>query len=384
MGGGCTPSELIEASKPDSHITCLDRSLTAAILALALCPISSFIAIVWFFGTICVNVIKRRAAHARDPTVEYRLIRFPIELYLLSMFAGDFFQSLGLGLTLRWVIEGKAYIDDYCKAAGFILTIGETAVAMSTIAIAVHTFISVWYNKVLRSFLIPYMVVGVAWSFDILFSFILFVSNHERRHALFAPSPYWCWMNSDSKYLPWKIVGFYGWLWLGIVVSILCYVPLFLWRLGFITVARKPWWKFKVHRRLPGVTPTALTRSSYAMILYPLVYFILGTPVSITRWLFFVWQPEGRSLSPIAIILGSAIFNLSGLCNVLLFLYTRQGLLLFSGRNREAAGGQTLRSPTLGIVENGGTDDSVSRFGNDGIKLSQSEQEASIQEEGRE
>jgi hypothetical protein len=36
------------------------------------------------------------------------------------MFAGDFFQSLGLGMTLRWVIEGKAYIDDYCKAAGTV------------------------------------------------------------------------------------------------------------------------------------------------------------------------------------------------------------------------------------------------------------------------
>jgi hypothetical protein len=46
-------------------------------------------------------------------------------------------------------------------------------------------------------------------------------------------------MNPESKFMPWKIIGFYIWLWIGIVVSIVCYVPLFLQRLGFIIVAER-------------------------------------------------------------------------------------------------------------------------------------------------
>jgi hypothetical protein len=36
----------------------------------------------------------------------------------LSLFAGDFIESLSMSLNLRWIIEGKVYIDNYCKALG--------------------------------------------------------------------------------------------------------------------------------------------------------------------------------------------------------------------------------------------------------------------------
>jgi hypothetical protein len=64
--------------------------------------------------------------------------------------------------------------------------------------------------------------------------------------------------------------------------------------------------------------------------------------MSISRWLYF----EGYHLSAVANILPASIFYLIGLCDVLLFMYTRQGLLLFPKPAEE-------ESPTLSVTEDG-------------------------------
>jgi hypothetical protein len=70
----------------------------------------------------------------------------------LSLFAGELMESLGDSLNLKWVIQGRASSGAYCSAqgtmmipetcvrdadrilnSGFIVTVGETAVALTTI-----------------------------------------------------------------------------------------------------------------------------------------------------------------------------------------------------------------------------------------------------------
>jgi hypothetical protein len=65
---------------------------------------------------------------------------------------------------------------------------------------------------------------------------------------------------------------------------------------------------------------------------YPLVYAFLVLPLSIVHWIGFVQENHGDKQNHVpagATIAVQAIYCLSGICNVLLFLLTRPNLLLF-------------------------------------------------------
>jgi hypothetical protein len=59
---------------------------------------------------------------------------------------------------------------------------------------------------------------------------------------------------------------------------------------------------------------------------YPLVYCIIGLPLSAARWSQFA----RHHVPSTATLVTSFIYDLTGLCNVLLFVWTRRGLLLIS------------------------------------------------------
>jgi len=68
------------------------------------------------------------------------------------------------------------------------------------------------------------------------------------------------------------------------------------------------------------------------MIAYPLVYAAQILPLSVARWIGFVQENHGdkkNHVPPTALIAVQVIHLMSGLANVLLFLYTRPNLLLF-------------------------------------------------------
>ena len=50
---------------------------------------------------------------------------------------------------------------------------------------------------------------------------------------------YWCWIGKDYRIH--SITGQYLWLWLAVLVSIVVYIPLFLWSKGFITIPDNNW-----------------------------------------------------------------------------------------------------------------------------------------------
>jgi hypothetical protein len=67
--------------------------------------------------------------------------------------------------------------------------------------------------------------------------------------------------------LVFKIVGEYLWLWLALFVSILCYIPLLFWSLGYITMNdTDPWWKFHVHLSKQGHPDKARLNSFYIIV----------------------------------------------------------------------------------------------------------------------
>jgi hypothetical protein len=57
---------------------------------------------------------------------------------------------------------------------------------------------------------------------------------------------------------------------------------------------------------------------------YPIAISIVGVPLSVVRWVEF----RNAHIPTWAVLLGAFLFDLSGLINVLLFVYTRHGLFL--------------------------------------------------------
>jgi hypothetical protein len=136
------------------------------------------------------------------------------------------------------------------------------------------------------------------------------------------------------------------------IISFLGYLPLYFWRQGYITRdPDQPWWKFNFRRQqahrysyymiwcVERYCSDCLTLMRRPISSYPLIYCVLGLPISVARWLQF----EHRHVPPTITLASSFIFDLSGLCNVLLFIYTRTGLLLF----------EKPSSPTFTTEENG-------------------------------
>ena len=60
---------------------------------------------------------------------------------------------------------------------------------------------------------------------------------------------FWCWIG--DRFTTDRLVGEYLWLWLTVFVSILVYIPLFLWSKGFLIIAPDDWRKVKLRWRRP-------------------------------------------------------------------------------------------------------------------------------------
>jgi hypothetical protein len=150
-------------------------------------------------------------------------------------------------------------------------------------------------------------------------------------------------------------------MWIALFVSLILYIPLFFWIRGNITVGRN-FWDVRFHKRGELNDPDGSRRRAMRMIAYaspvfwriihwcllyhdryPLVYAVLVLPLSVARWIGFVEEDHGITVSTVpssATIATLFIFSLSGLANVLLFFLTRPTLLLF-GHSRTETGAST-------------------------------------------
>jgi hypothetical protein len=84
---------------------------------------------------------------------------------------------------------------------------------------------------------------------------------------------------------------------------------------------------FSLRMPLDPPISTLKIRSSYFLSSYPLVYWGLGLPISVERWIEY--RQETVHNTAVATFTASAIYDLSGAANVLLFFITRPDLSLF-------------------------------------------------------
>ncbi|KAF8971117.1 hypothetical protein BDZ97DRAFT_1651830 [Flammula alnicola] len=310
----CTPEEY-NRSLSDTSIRCLTRGESIGLTVVAEAGLISLIAVSYIFTII-----------------------------LFSLFSADVLQAIGAVMDIRWIEQGKVEVGRFCNAQGVIQQLGETGVAMTTLMIGVFTFLGIWIGKDIRSIWLTRCILGAAWSF-ILLMVILGNTIHRGNDKHYqSPTPYWCWISSG--YLQWRIWGEYFWFWITLTFSFAIYIPLYLWSRGNIKIDDHTWWKFSFQRSDPNADPTlkVIRRRALVMLAYPLVYCLSILPLSVERWITFV---HPNSVSGTATFAVTALYGLSGACNVVLLLTTRPESVLFSKPMHFTSG----RAPSLLMEE---------------------------------
>ncbi|KAJ6453685.1 hypothetical protein DFH09DRAFT_963720, partial [Mycena vulgaris] len=261
----------------------------------------------------------------------------------LSLFTADLFQSLGVVMDVRWINKGIVEVGEPCTAQGKAHNIARCPISDSLRIITVHTFDSIWRgNGGATSVRWASILVAIVWTFLVL-AIVISTSVHKDP-PFYAPTPYWCWIN--SSYPKYRIALENFWLWIGFAVAIL-YVPLLFWDTGRIVPGDPQWWTFKLHT---GDARNGERRSNFIMYVLLPKHSISGAHASskAAPWRIAcrsyrqAWQDGSLLLrgdvkpfaSAEAQFIVKGIFSLSGVCDVFAFKYARSGLLLFPSDQR--------------------------------------------------
>jgi len=323
----CTPEEQTISARANAPLHCLTRDESIALAFVTQAGVMSLLACLVTYALIVRNICR----HARQTPGRWRLIRVPMDIYLLSLFAADIVLSIGGVINAKWVRDGKSQRGGWCSAQAVSLSVGTITVAVNTLAIAIHTFVMIWWNKGLKANFVAWIAVAAPWIYSVSYLAIVGWIHRHEPNGIFRPTPYWCWIGNN--YLIHRLFAGYVWMWMALIVSLLLYVPLFFWGRGNITVGDKIW-NFQIHQRGRVDDSRGSRPHSLSMIAYPLVYACLVLPLSIGRWIGFEQENTGDKINRVpagATIAVHVIYCLSGISNVLLFLLTRPNLLLFPG-----------------------------------------------------
>ncbi|KIO20481.1 hypothetical protein M407DRAFT_29889 [Tulasnella calospora MUT 4182] len=350
-----------------------------------------FIAHAGLISTVAKNYVRNVV---NPPPGRWKLIRTHVDAYLLSLLFADLLQGIGAVLSLKWALEKKTYCSVYCTAQGVIQHLGETGVALGTLVIGLHTFLTVFFHfKPPRWAWLA--VITVQWLFLGLYIVIAYFKT-KGPIPYYAPTPFcalgsdwrWCWISSEHD--PDRIFAEYLWMWIAAFSNIALYIPLFFLLRGNIhvnPVTRKITFNFNLKSSVgncfrrrkgrgqewdmmgggaarggPGTASTSTTTSNsnekeaLKLIWYPISYAAVILPISIARWSTSFLEPETsvpvNQLPITKTAITTFIFGLSGgsfsdstkynnlndfhmwsgLVNVLVFMLTRPHLLLFGPR----------------------------------------------------
>ncbi|KAF8598556.1 hypothetical protein BDV93DRAFT_561262 [Ceratobasidium sp. AG-I] len=328
---------------------------TGHVVGLAFSAQASLISLV-SVSAMGVTIIYKYRRNCISPPREgpWRLLRSNLDAYMLSLLAGEGIVSIAGLIDAKWASEQQTYCSSACAAQGALTLIGVTSTALFTMAITVHTWLSIYSNKrTTYSLLVWFGISTVVWVFVILFA-VLGWQLHPKDGLdegldFFTPTPFWCWIS--SKYMGERLGAE---IWLAGFGSILLYVPLFLFSRGNLVFREGSnnkihWdWYFPAQPLRASSSDEelqvdldgqqALRSQAWKLLLYPVAFTFQVLGFSVMRWLTFRDQSLGRLQSPemSSYATGSLffrfIFRLGGFMNVILILTTRPNVLLFGSR----------------------------------------------------
>jgi len=308
----------------DHGVVCLTTGQSIGLAIDAEAGLISLTAVVGAFVLIFIKVYRSK-----------KLVQRPMDLFILALFFFDIVMALGRITNIKWVHDGKVFQGNYCTAQGIIQQFGETGSAMVTMVIAIYTFVVVMWGIFKRQLLVAYLIVSFIFLFVIIFIGVTVgTQTHGNQHYM-APDGFWCWIGGNgTRYNPERYAGEYVWMWTALFVSVITYVPLSFVALGILRVSPNCWWKFEVRGRR-DVRVEGQKRRSISMIAYPVVYIIVVAPISVIRWTSGFGSVPKTIIPPAATLATECIFSLSGLANVIIFLFTRSDLFMVGNTERK-------------------------------------------------
>ncbi|CAE6515883.1 unnamed protein product [Rhizoctonia solani] len=340
--------------------------------------IASSLAVVILLGYVVRNHVQLRKLELAGPTKRSsHFFRTHVDFYMLSLLVADLLQGLGAVVNIEWIRGAQCYCGPLCRAQGVIQTLGETGVAMSTLAISIHTFIVIFFSwhppMGAAGARIWGAVITLIWLYLTLCVSVGFAVNENKVRSasadvalgdFYAPTPFYCWIGQG--YLVERILFEYFWIWTTALSSIVLYSTLFLRMRGYISVDPRDWTHIRFHwpqtsseemsyvtapngaRIQAMATPSGRlvikqeTKDALKMLYYPAAYTALTLPLSIARWSTFnPADPDlGRTAAEtpfVATAIVVTIFGLSGVVNVIMFVSTRPNVLGFGARRQARA-----------------------------------------------
>ncbi|KAG8764137.1 hypothetical protein FRC11_004625 [Ceratobasidium sp. 423] len=350
--------------------------------------LASSLAVVILLGYVVRNHVQLRKLELAGPTKRSsHFFRTHVDFYMLSLLVADLLQGLGAVVNIEWIRGAECYCGSLCRAQGVIQTLGETGVAMSTLAISIHTFVVIFFSwhppTGAAGARIWGTVITLIWLYLALCVSVGFAVNEKKVRSapanvaledFYAPTPFYCWIGQG--YLVERILFEYFWLWTTALSSIVLYSTLFLRMRGYISVDPRNWTHIRFHRpetsseEMPYVTaPNGVrvqamatpsgrliikqeTKDALKMLYYPAAYTALTLPLSIARWSTFDPSagPElGHTAAEtpfVATAIVVTIFGLSGVVNVIMFVSTRPNVLGFGARRQARADALREKGPT--------------------------------------
>ncbi|KAH8992971.1 hypothetical protein EDB92DRAFT_519363 [Lactarius akahatsu] len=297
----------------DSTILTNGQSIGLALIAEA--SSLSLCAIIVVFILIARNLLRYRKVL---PNGDWKLLRTPADIYMLSLFLYDIVQAVGGILNVRWAHDGVVTTGPYCTAQGIIKQIGKLGVPLLTLILAIHTFTIALWNVGAEARYFAFSIVAFTCLFVALWAGI---SNGVHKDFEM-PTPYWCSIGPNKE----RLAGQYVWIWIALFASVAMYIPVYFWMKGHLSVDGDKWYKFRL---VKSDVEYSKRRATLGILLYPLAYSLVVIPLSISRWLLF----SHKDVPSAAIFFGDIMFSLSGAINVLLFLTVRPHLLLFTPPN---------------------------------------------------
>ncbi|KAL5481187.1 hypothetical protein ACEPAI_10128 [Sanghuangporus weigelae] len=307
-------------------------------------------------------------------------LKTDIDVYFLSLLFADMLVAVSGIMNLKWVSERQSSCSGFCSVQGGLEHIGTPAVALSTLAIALHTFFVVFFRWTPpRTRIIGFSVLIGIWTFLFLLVLIpaLSLSSDPSKPPFYTPSPAWCYIG--AAHIALRAGASYVFAWLAAIGSGVLYVLLFFRLRGALPERRvqgrlsrtlsaglrrcRCWWSEEfntgrdrdgqlLERELgmrgdgeendPEGRRILTIYEARKMLWYPCLFTITILPLSATRWTSFTEYSSHsppRHEVPFGVTAAAAsLFKLGGVIDVLLFTFTRPNVLLFSASREVGVG----------------------------------------------
>jgi len=243
----------------------------------------------------------------------------------LNLMLADLIQAFGNLPDIKWMTAGAVLPGKLCTAQAVLKQVGIVGVAMTSLAIALHTFsILVLQWKGPPNFP-KYVIIGI-WTF---IAFDVGLANLiHRKEIYYGGTGYWCWIL--PRFEAEGIVTEYLWVWLAGLSMIILYGIMFAIIRRWFKIAHGIHWYNQPGR---GALDTEseddrkIKAVANSLLFYPAVYIFCVFPNTLSRWLYFtngLRHPPPYQFT----LFASSIYGLSGVFNLILFFFTRPTVVM--------------------------------------------------------